>query len=422
MPCASPTVMDSPPRKVGNLLQILIFGVNYSPEETGIGPYTAGLAEFLVEEGHNVSVVTGFPSYPQWRVRAPYRGLLWRNESLRGVTLRRRWNYVPAAQSAASRALYEFTFLLAGLPAVGPRPDYVLGVVPSLSGGLLARLAAMRFGVPYGLVFQDLMGLASGQSGIKGGRAVAGAVRTLEAWAVAEAEKVAVIAEGFTPYLASLGLAPTKIHRLRNWNLTKSPTEDREVTRSKLGLGDELVCLHAGNMGLKQELTNVIECARLAKESARPIRFLMVGDGNQKQRLQELSLSYGLANLEFMEVQSDESFANVLVAADILLLNQSASVSDMALPSKLTAYLASGRPIVAAVGLESETAREVIDSGGGELVPPGSPAALLDKICELAADPQRLRDLGKRGADYARTDLSPEAAHCLLRSFLRDAP
>lgn len=413
------------PAKEGrqSTLQILIFGVNYSPEETGIGPYTAGLAEFLVEEGHNVRVVTGFPSYPQWRVRAPYRGLLWRNESLRGVALRRRWNYVPAAQSAASRALYEFTFLLAGLPAlVAPRPDFVLGVVPSLSGGLLARLAAMRFGVPYGLVFQDLMGLASGQSGIKGGREVAGAVRRLEAWAVAEAERVAVIAEGFTPYLASLGLAPSRIHRLRNWNLTKAPTEDREVTRSKLGLGDELVCLHAGNMGLKQELTNVIECARLAKESARPIRFLMVGDGNQKQLLQELSLSYGLPKLEFMEVQSDEAFANVLAAADILLLNQSANVCDMALPSKLAAYLASGRPIVAAVGLESETAREVRDSGGGELVPPGSPAALLDKICELAADPQRLHDLGKTGADYARTVLSPEAARALFRSFLRGAP
>jgi colanic acid biosynthesis glycosyl transferase WcaI len=403
-------------------LKILIFGVNYSPEETGIGPYTTGLAEFLVDEGHSVTVVTGFPSYPQWRIRPPYRGLLWRNERLNGVLLWRRWNYVPSAQSAIHRALYELTIFLSGLPALaGPKPDLVLGIVPGLSGGLLARLSAHRFKVPYGLLFQDLMGLASEQSGIEGGRAVARIVARLERWAIGRAATVGVIAEGFKPYLVSLGMPASRIHRLRNWNLTGRPTQDRDVTRAQLGLlPEEFVCIHAGNMGLKQELSSVIECARLAEASDPAIRFLLVGDGNQKQRLQELSAGYGLKNLRFLGVQSDQEFPNVLAAADVLLLNQSATVSDMALPSKLTAYFASGRPIVAAVGLDSECAREIEASGGGEVVPPGSPEALLGKIRELAIQPDRVVDLGKRGEDYARTELSADAAGRLFRVFLQD--
>jgi len=137
-------------------MRILILGINYSPEETGIAPYTAGLAEHLASRGYSVCAVTGLPSYPQWRVYDGDWRVLWKRESINGVDVRRRWHYVPSRQSAIRRGLYEGTFLFTGLSALAlPRPDAVLGIVPSLSGGLLARLAARRFGVPYGLIFQD---------------------------------------------------------------------------------------------------------------------------------------------------------------------------------------------------------------------------------------------------------------------------
>jgi colanic acid biosynthesis glycosyl transferase WcaI len=151
-------------------MRILIVGIGYSPEETGIAPYTAGLAEHLAERGHSVVALTGLPSYPQWRVHDGYRRLLWKRESVNGVDVRRRWHYVPRQQSAIRRGLYEGTFLLTGLSALAlPRPDMIVGIVPSLSGGLLARLVAWRFRVPYGLVFQDLVGQAAKQSGVGGG-------------------------------------------------------------------------------------------------------------------------------------------------------------------------------------------------------------------------------------------------------------
>src|SRR5450759_2660634 len=114
----------------------------YSPEITGNAPYTAGLAEQLAARGDDVTVLTGLPHYPAWRIargtpRAPLR-----RETTSGVTVIRAAHYVPATQSAIRRALYQGTFGLTGLLASLrlSRPDAILGVVPSLSGGVLARL------------------------------------------------------------------------------------------------------------------------------------------------------------------------------------------------------------------------------------------------------------------------------------------
>jgi colanic acid biosynthesis glycosyl transferase WcaI len=338
-------------------MRLLIIGINYLPEQTGIGPYTSALATYLVEQGHEVEVLTGLPSYPEWKVHAGYRRVIRRTENHSKVRVHRRWHYVPSSQTALRRLAYEASFLLTGLSFVRfPRPDLVLGIIPSLSGGLLAQLAARHFKVPFALIFQDLMGPAAAQTGVSGANKVASLVKSAERAIAVRAATVGIIAEGFRDYMEGLGVPAERIIRVRNWTRVSAPTEGREVTRHRLGLPDEsLVCLHAGNMGHKQALENVIECARMADLAGARLHFILMGDGNQRSELERLALSYRLTNLEFLPLQPERDFANLLAAADILLLNQRAGVSEMALPSKLTAYLAASRPIVAAVEQGSET-------------------------------------------------------------------
>jgi len=393
-------------------LRILIIGINYSPEETGNAPYTAGLAEHLVDRGHCVVVVTGLPSYPQWRVYDGYRRVLWKRESVHSVDVRRRWHYVPRQQSAIRRGLYEGTFLLTGLSALAlPRPDAVLGIVPSLSGGLLARLAASRFRVPYGLIFQDLMGEAAQQSGVPGGGRVARLVRAGERWAARGAAAIGVIAEGFRPYLESLGVDGGRIRRVRNWTHVDPPTVERTIVRERLGLPQEaIVCLHSGNMGYKQGLENVIECARLVTERDGRLLFVLMGDGNQRPYLEGLASQYKLRNVRFLPLQSREFFPNALAAADLLLVNQRGTVGDMSLPSKLTSYFAVGKPLVAAVQLTSEAAREIEASGGGLVVAPDEPRVLLHALQRLADDEDLCARMGKSAHTWSATELSKAAA------------
>jgi colanic acid biosynthesis glycosyl transferase WcaI len=291
--------------------------------------------------------------------------------------------------------MYEGTFGLTGLLAslrINP-PSAILGVVPSLSGGVLARLTAQRLRAPYGLIFQDLMGPAARQSGIAGGGAVARATGAAEAWAAAGARAIGVVAETFTPYIASLGVPAERIHHVPNWARLARPSLGRAETRRRFGWSDDCqVVLHAGNMGLKQGLEQVVEAARLAADRNEPVRFVLAGDGSQADALR--TAGAGLPTLDFLPVQLDGIHASMLEAADVLLLSERATQLDMSLPSKLTSYFAAGLPILAAVPLAGASAREVERAGAGLAVTAGDASAILDALERLRTDGAHAAHLG----------------------------
>ena len=216
-------------------LSIRIYGINYAPEETGIAPYTTGLAEHLAASGHRVTVATGIPHYPSWHVADGHRRS--RSEQSGTVDIHRRRHYVPSRPSAIKRGLYELTFFANGVAARGlPDADVAIGITPSLSGALLAASWARRRHRPYGLIVQDLMGLAAAQSGTPGGCRVADATGRLEALAVRHAAAIGVIADGFRPHLCSMGADHHRVHHIRNWTHIQPSTLDKAAARVQLEL------------------------------------------------------------------------------------------------------------------------------------------------------------------------------------------
>jgi glycosyltransferase involved in cell wall biosynthesis len=216
------------------------------------------------------------------------------------------------------------------------------------------------------------------------------------------------VSVAFVPYLRSLGITDDQLVDLPNWTLHAGSTSNRAEARRRLGWGDEQVVLHAGNMGLKQGLEQVVVAARAAVSSAPRVRFILLGEGSQRAALE--SASQDLANVQFLPTQSADDYAQALVAADVLLLSERGTSVDMSLPSKLTAYCAAGRPIVAAVREGGATWTEVERIGAGLLVPAGDPTALLAALANLAADPKLAAELGARGLAYAEATYSEEVA------------
>jgi glycosyltransferase involved in cell wall biosynthesis len=265
-------------------------------------------------------------------------------------------------------------------------------------------------------IVQDLLGAAVVQSGITGGRAVAGPAGRAERAALIGADAVVVVTDVFRPRLLGYGIPEARIHTVPNWARVPAPRTDRAQTRARLDWpADTVVALHTGNMGFKQGLQNVVEAARISQGN-QALRWVLMGDGSQRDQLHRLAA--GLPNLEFRPLCDASEYGSMLDAADILVLNERPGVAEMSLPSKLTSYFVSGRPVAAAVHAEGAAAAELARAGAPAPVPPGDPAALLRRVCELSACPERRDAYGQRARDYAQRNLSPAGALHRLESII----
>ena len=235
----------------------------------------------------------------------------------------------------------------------------------------------------------------------------AGLAARLEGGLLSRADGVAVVHENFTRNLEGLGVDPAAVTVIRNWTHVTTSNADRSAVRERLGWApDEIIALHAGNMGRKQGLENVVEAARLAACSR--VRYVLLGDGGQRRHLEEVAA--GVDAITFLDPLPGGEFEDALAAADVLVLNEAATVAEMSVPSKLTSYFSAARPVVAATDPRSAAAAEIDRSGGGVRCATGDPAALHAAVEALGNDPQRSADIGARGRAYAEQHLTVSAA------------
>lgn len=392
-------------------LRITIIGLNYAPEPTGNAPYTASLAEGLLRAGHQVHVITGYPHYPEWRIGDGYTG--WsKAESVEGVTVKRLRHYVPRSADPIARMHMELSFGVRAMFAKWANPDVVLLVSPALfSSGLVMFRARLRPNRPaLGIWVQDLYSRGVVETGTGGG--MLGRLFTaLESLILQSADGVVAIHDRFKQHMvASLGVPSDGVTVIRNWtHLPPAPAANRDETRARLGWErEDTVVLHAGNMGRKQGLENVINAARLAEEQESRVRFVLMGDGNQRRNLETMAIN--LTRLQFVPPLPSGEFMEALAAADVLLVNELPGVRDMAVPSKLTSYFNAGVPVIAATDEGSVTAGELEASKAGIRVDAADPQALLEAAEKLWNDRDSATDMGSRGLKFRRETLSEVAA------------
>ncbi|MGW9113405.1 glycosyltransferase [Microbacterium sp. NPDC055683] len=390
---------------------VVVLGLNYPPEPTGISPYTGALAAGLAARGHETRALTTHPHYPDWHIRAGY-GQWSRNENIDHVTVERLLHYVPRQPRRMSRLLSEISFGLRLALRSWGRPGAVVAVSPALFSSAVAYASArLRYrSVPFIVWVQDLysQGLAEFD-----GRESAGVrlARAVERWLLGHADRVVVIHDRFVPRVRDdLGVSADRISVIRNWtHLPPIPEVDVAAARAGFGWSEgEKVVLHCGNMGVKQGLENVVEAARLAAQRGDDVRFVLVGDGSERARLQKLGA--GIPTLQFLPPLDSQDFPAALRAADVLLVNERPGVSEMAVPSKLTSYFSAGRPVLAATDPLGITAEEVRAAGAGVAVQSGAPDVLLDAAIALVADSERAAAYGESAQRYRETVLDADFA------------
>lgn len=391
-------------------LRITIIGINYFPENTGIAPYTTGLANALAANNFEITVITALPHYPSWSVRPEDRSLLGLNVE-EGVHIKRVSHYVPNRPVFLLRFLSEITFGVKSTISKWNNPDVLILISPGLFSTAIATLRAKFSLKKIKVVFwaQDLYG--AGLSQLKG--------RSISSILLSKLEQKLLSSGELTVFPHSLFIdslvAPAKSRNktnfsvVKNWSHISEPsTTNFDVGARKLYFNDNFTVLHTGNMGAKQGLENVINAAKLAEEKQLPINFVLMGDGAERSHLEALSV--GLSNIKVVPPVPSEEYVNLLSASDVLLLNELPGVSTMSIPSKLTSYFFAGKPVVAATSLNGTSSEEIHAAAAGIVVPAGDPIALLNAVNELRSTPDLAVAFGKSGKNYAKRNLTPEAA------------
>lgn len=384
-------------------MNILIYGINFAPELTGIGKYTGEMAAYLRNKGHHLEVITAPPYYPQWRVAPSYASWRYCREFWRDINVFRCPLWVPKKQTGFKRILHLFSFVLSSAPLVfvqaTRKPDVILMIAPTLFSAPVTLLASWLTGAKSWLHIQDFeIDAALGLDILPIGSLFTSWLKTLETWLYQCFDHVSTISPRMMARLWEKGVPAYKTRLFPNWIDTEViyPLSESGTYRKELGFFDgEVVVQYAGNMGVKHGLEVLVESAKILTEESR-IKFVLCGDGVALHGLKKRTS--GMSNIYFIPLQPQERLNELLNFADIHILPQRPDAADLVMPSKLTGMLASGKPVIATAAPDTQIAQVI--KRVGLVVQPGDSFALANAIRRLASDQKLRKNLGSKGRDY----------------------
>ena len=401
-------------------MKILFYGINFSPELTGIGKYTGEMAQWFAEQGHEIRVITAPPYYPAWKVSEGYQNA-YVSEQWNGVTVYRIPLWIPEQPSGLKRLIHLASFALCSLPMLLKqwtwKPDVVWVVEPPLMCAPAAVTFAKLNGAKSWLHVQDYEVNAAFDMGLIKANWLRGIVESCERWLMRCFNRVSSISGQMLKLAHDKGIDQDKIISFPNWVDISAIQPLKEVSpyRKELKIGnDKIVVLYSGNMGGKQGLEILAEVAKIiAQQKNENIQFVFCGNGAGRADLEHECR--GLNNVMFLELQPLERLSELLGLADIHLLPQRADAADLVMPSKLTGMLASGKSVIATATADTELGYVITDSAKcGLIVEPENGLAFAKAIVELSQDAELRQQFGENGRNYAEKTLSKDQ---ILKQF-----
>ncbi|HET7482313.1 MAG TPA: glycosyltransferase family 4 protein [Actinomycetota bacterium] len=384
---------------------------HFAPDVAPTGTIWTRIVEELAERGHHIDVVTALPWYRTHQIESGYEGRLVRREDTPWGSITRVHPFPVADKTNILRRALGFggfSTLAATVGLRGHRSDIVVAISPPLTLGLTGAAIARARRARFVFNIQDVFPDVAIELGHLSNPSVISAARWLERRCYALADAVTVLSEDLHENVAAKVADAGKVHTIPNFvdSETIRPGDRNNGYRREFGLGDKIVVMYAGNVGMSQSLDALIDAASALAHDDR-IAFVINGQGAQRSSLERRA--QGLANVTFVDMQPLDRLPEVLAAADLHVIPLKKGLASSSFPSKLYSILASGRPVVASVDEGSDIATVVERSGAGVAVAPDDPESLTKAIDRLTREPAELQRMGESGRRFIENHASPAA-------------
>lgn len=377
--------------------------------------------KYLIRNGYDVEVVTTFPSYPKGVLFNGYTSSLRRTEFCEGVKVTRLWSYISPKKSRVQRFLNYLSFFITATTYLlcAKKFDLLYGYHPQVTTGITGRLLKSFRKIPFITDVQDLWPESLVAEGMRKDSKAVALIRRIVEPSLIRADAVVVLSEGFQNYLIGRGIAQHRIHVVHNW----CPEEER-YSKTKLETmenapkSNAVKFFYTGNHGPLQALETIIRAFSEFNEDQAILT--LVGQGSEKKRLNDLKTQLNAKNINFIDFVPPARLVGMLNEADVLVCSlKNEPLFDITIPSKIQAYLCSGKPILVAAG--AEASKLVTKANGGIAAQPENEEDIICAIRDFIQCPSsELIQMGNNGKEFYLKNLAAEHGYSNLLKVIND--
>jgi len=399
-------------------MRILIL-TQYFPPETGAPQNRLfGIAKQLLKEGVQVEILTAMPNYPAMEIHVSYKGKIFMKESMNSIPVFRSWIFVIRNRTIIARLLNYFSFVFSSVICsfrLSGKFDYVLCESPPLflgiSGWLISKFKRAKF------IFNvsDLWPESAERLGLVSNKILLSVSRWLEEFLYRKSFLITGQTQGIVKNI-SARFPDKKIHWLPNGiDEEYFQNQSMKSVRTALGFsGDDFLLVYAGIIGHAQGL-NVILRAALRLSEHKNIKFLIIGDGPEKENLVREKVASKLDAVFFYPPMIKDEVINLICNCDASIIPlKKLDLFKGAIPSKIFESLMMEKPLL--LGVEGEAKELFIDDAeAGIYFEPENDEQLAESILILAGSSQQCIQSGQNGKKYVLKNFTRKK---IVESFL----
>jgi len=401
-------------------MHILFLSDNFPPEVNAPASRTFEHCREWVAAGHEVTVITCAPNFPQGKVFAGYRNRLWQKETMSGITVIRVWSYV-TANEGFSRRIADYVSYMISATAAAPfvrKADVVVGTSPQFFTAVAAYVVGLGKRIPFVFELRDLWPESIRAVGAMSKSRVLDWLEQVELFLYRRAALVVSVTESFRGDLQRRGIDPSKVEVITNGidSSRFQPRPKDEALLDRHGLRGKFVAGYIGTHGMAHGLDTLLDAAAQLKREPDGERFrlLLLGDGASKAALQERARLEGLDNVVFVDTVSKDEVVRYWSLLDVSIIHlKRTDLFRSVIPSKLFECMGMAIPVLH--GVEGESAGIVEREKVGIAFEPENAPELCRLLRQLDQDRTLLETLAANGPVAARRYDRKELAMRMLR-------